>query len=71
MATNWTPQLLILLGVGFLVANVRAGIDALIGAILGSAMLFGFIFGILNVIPLVGPVLAGVQLTPLLNRRRA
>ena len=29
MATNWTPQLLLLLGVGFLVANVRAGIDAL------------------------------------------
>ncbi len=29
MATDWTPQLLLLLGVGFLVANVRVGIDAL------------------------------------------
>ena len=29
MATQWTPQLLLLLGVGFLVANVRGGIDAL------------------------------------------
>ena len=27
MSTDWTPQLLFLLGVGFLVANVRAGID--------------------------------------------
>jgi hypothetical protein len=29
MATDWTPQLLFLLGIGFLVANVRVGIDAL------------------------------------------
>ena len=29
MSTDWTPQLLLLLGVGFLVANVRVGIDAL------------------------------------------
>ena len=29
MATNWTPQLLFLLGIGFLIANVRVGIDAL------------------------------------------
>ena len=29
MSTHWTPQLLLLLGVGFLVGNVRAGIDAL------------------------------------------
>jgi hypothetical protein len=29
MATDWTPQLLLLLGTGFLVANVRVGIDAL------------------------------------------
>ena len=29
MATDWTPQLLLLLGIGFLVANVRVGIDAL------------------------------------------
>ena len=29
MSTNWTPQLLLLLGIGFLVANVRAGLDAL------------------------------------------
>jgi hypothetical protein len=29
VATNWTPQFLLLLGIGFLVANVRAGIDAL------------------------------------------
>jgi hypothetical protein len=29
VATDWTPQLLLLLGVGFLVANVRVGIDAL------------------------------------------
>ena len=29
MTTQWTPQLLFLLGIGFLVANVRAGIDAL------------------------------------------
>jgi hypothetical protein len=29
MPTHWTPQLLLLLGIGFLVANVRAGIDAL------------------------------------------
>lgn len=29
MPTHWTQQLLLLLGVGFLVANVRAGIDAL------------------------------------------
>ncbi|HEY0285006.1 MAG TPA: hypothetical protein VGC23_06420 [Vicinamibacterales bacterium] len=28
MSTDWTPQLLLLLGVGFLVANVRMGIDA-------------------------------------------
>jgi hypothetical protein len=27
--TDWTPQLLLLLGIGFLVANLRAGIDAL------------------------------------------
>jgi hypothetical protein len=27
MSTDWTPQLLFLLGIGFLVANVRAGID--------------------------------------------
>ena len=29
MATEWTPQLLLLLGIGFLVANVRVAIDAL------------------------------------------
>jgi hypothetical protein len=29
MAADWTPQLLLLLGIGFLVANVRVGIDAL------------------------------------------
>jgi hypothetical protein len=29
MATDWTPQLLLLLGIGFLVANVRVGVDAL------------------------------------------
>jgi len=29
MSTEWTPQLLFLLGIGFLVANVRVGIDAL------------------------------------------
>ncbi len=29
MATHWTPQLLLLLGAGFFVANVRVGIDAL------------------------------------------
>ena len=29
MSTTWTPQLLLLLGIGFLVANVRAGIDTL------------------------------------------
>jgi hypothetical protein len=29
MSTDWTPQLLLLLGVGFLVANVRVAIDAL------------------------------------------
>ena len=29
MTTDWAPQLLLLLGIGFLVANVRAGIDAL------------------------------------------
>ena len=29
MSTDWTAQLLLLLGVGFLVANVRVGIDAL------------------------------------------
>jgi len=29
MPTDWTPQLLLLLGIGFLVANVRVGIDAL------------------------------------------
>jgi hypothetical protein len=29
MSTEWTPQLLLLLGVGFLVANVRVGLDAL------------------------------------------
>ena len=29
MNTQWTPQVLFLLGVGFLVANVRVGIDAL------------------------------------------
>ena len=29
MATHWTPQLLFLLGIGFLIANVRVGIDAL------------------------------------------
>ena len=28
MSTDWTPQLLLLLGIGFLVANVRVGIDA-------------------------------------------
>lgn len=27
MSTGWAPQLLLLLGIGFLVANVRAGID--------------------------------------------
>ena len=29
MSTDWTPQLLLLLGVGFLVADVRVAIDAL------------------------------------------
>lgn len=29
MSTGWTPQLLLMLGVGFLVANLRMGIDAL------------------------------------------
>jgi hypothetical protein len=29
MSTQWTPQLLLLLGAGFLVANVRAAIDGL------------------------------------------
>jgi hypothetical protein len=29
MSTEWTPQLLFLLGIGFLVANVRVAIDAL------------------------------------------
>src|SRR6186997_2882405 len=29
MNTEWTPQLLFLLGIGFLVANVRVAIDAL------------------------------------------
>ena len=29
MAAQWTPQLLLALGVGFFVANVRVGIDAL------------------------------------------
>ena len=29
MAAQWTPQLLFVLGVGFFVANVRVGIDAL------------------------------------------
>jgi hypothetical protein len=29
MATHWTPQLLLLLGAGLFVANVRVGIDAL------------------------------------------
>ena len=29
MSTEWTPQLLFLLGIGFLVANVRVGIDGL------------------------------------------
>ena len=29
MNTEWTPQLLLLLGIGFLVANIRVGIDAL------------------------------------------
>jgi hypothetical protein len=29
MPTHWTPQLLLLLGIGFLVANVRAAIDGL------------------------------------------
>jgi hypothetical protein len=29
MSTQWTPQLLLLLGIGFLIANVRVGIDAL------------------------------------------
>jgi hypothetical protein len=28
-ATDWTPQLLLVLGIGFLIANVRIGIDAL------------------------------------------
>ena len=28
MSIDWAPQLLLLLGIGFLVANVRAGIDA-------------------------------------------
>jgi len=27
VATNWTPQLLLVLGIGFLIANVRVGID--------------------------------------------
>ena len=29
MSTQWTRQLLLLLGIGFLVANIRVGIDAL------------------------------------------
>jgi hypothetical protein len=29
MRTEWTPQLLLLLGIGFLVANIRVGLDAL------------------------------------------
>lgn len=29
MSTEWTPQVLLLLGIGFLVANIRVGIDAL------------------------------------------
>ena len=29
MSTEWTPQLLFLLGIGFLVANIRVGMDAL------------------------------------------
>ena len=29
MVADWTPQILLLLGVGFLVANVRVGFDAL------------------------------------------
>lgn len=29
MTVDWTPQLLLVLGVGFLVANVRVGLDAL------------------------------------------
>ena len=29
MTTEWTPQLLFLLGIGFLVANIRVAIDAL------------------------------------------
>jgi hypothetical protein len=29
MAVDWTPQILLLLGIGFLVANVRVGVDAL------------------------------------------
>jgi len=28
MSTDWTPQLLLVLGIGFLIANVRVGIDA-------------------------------------------
>ena len=29
MSTDWTPQLLLLLGIGFLVANILVGVDAL------------------------------------------
>ena len=29
MRTEWTPQLLLLLGIGFLIANIRVGLDAL------------------------------------------
>jgi len=29
MSTEWTPQLLLLLGIGFLVANILVGVDAL------------------------------------------
>jgi hypothetical protein len=29
MSTQWTPQLLLLLGIGFLVANILVGVDAL------------------------------------------
>ena len=29
MSTEWTPQFLLMLGVGFLVANVRVGVDGL------------------------------------------
>jgi len=29
VATNWTPHLLLVLGIGFLIANVRVGVDGL------------------------------------------